>query len=75
MHVLGLGGLVQKLFSLTLAVVKPVTGQAVIDPSSFDIFGRRVFDELGSDVGAKVPNALNVLVLGQVFGHVVVAAG
>ena len=75
MDVLDLGGVAQELVALPLAVVEPVPVLAVVDPGPLDAVSRGVLDELGAGVGAEVPNALDVLVFGQVLGQVVVVPG
>ena len=72
--VLGLGRLVEELFASALDSVVPVAFRAVVDPGALDVVGRGVLDEPGALGGAKVPDGLNILVLGEVLDEVIALA-
>ena len=60
--------------SLSLRIVAPVSGAAVVNPCALDVLSRDMLDELGAGKRAEVPCGLDVLVLGKVLHQVITVA-
>ena len=67
--------MVQELLSLALSRICPVPLGSVVHPSPLHIDCGCVLHESTSLLGTKVPHRVHSLVLGQVLGQVVGAAG
>ena len=61
--------------SLSLRIVAPVSGTAVVNPRALDVLGRDVLDELGAGQRAEVPRGLDVLMFSEVLHQVIAIAG
>ena len=45
--------------------------QAKIDPSSFDIDCRGMFNKFGAFLRSKIPHGIQILMFSQIFGHMI----
>ena len=70
-YVLALGRVEQKLLTLPLRVVKPVSGLTVVHKGTFHVDRWWPLNKFASLRWAKVPHGLNVLMFGQVFSEVI----
>lgn len=67
-HVLALRRMKQKLLTLPLRVVEPVSALTIAHKGAFHVNRRGPLHEFAPLCGAEVPHGLHVLVLGQVLG-------
>ena len=72
--VFALRRVVEELMSLSLRIVAPVSGAAVVNPCALDVFSRDMLNELGAGKRAEVPCGLDVLVLSKVLHQVITVA-
>jgi len=70
-YVLAFGRVEQKLLTLPLRVVKPVSALTVVYKGTFHVDRWWPLHKFASLRWAKVPHGLNVLMFGQVFSEVV----
>lgn len=72
--VLGLGGVIEELLALALLCSGPVSAPAPVHPGPLHIDRTRGLDKLTAGLGSEIPDRVDILVLGQVLGHVVPGA-
>ena len=72
--VLGLGGVIEELLALALLLSCPVSALAPVHPGPLHVDRTCGLDKLAAGLGAEIPDRVDILVLGQVLGHVVPGA-
>ena len=66
--------MIEELLALTLLGSGPVSAPAPVHPGPLHIDRTRGLDKLAAGLGAEIPDRVDILVLGQVLGHVVPGA-
>src|SRR5579871_3197798 len=64
-----LRGFAQKLLAFALGRVVPVAGVPIIDPGALHVPGRGMFNFFAAFRAAKIPDGLDIIVVGQHLGQ------